>query len=81
MSLVSDSIGNFIGGVSQQPDKMMFANQSKKLENFLLNPSVGLVKRPPTEHIAKLNSSTPTNIFTWLMRHNTSNLLMVFKQR
>ena len=62
MSLVSDSIGNFIGGVSQQPDKMMFANQSKKLENFLLNPSVGLVKRPPTEHIAKLNSSTPTNI-------------------
>jgi hypothetical protein len=54
MGLVRDTIANFIGGTSQQPDKMMFPNQSKKLINHLLNPSDGLLKRPPTEHIARL---------------------------
>jgi hypothetical protein len=54
MGLVRDTIANFIGGISQQPDKMMFPNQSKKLVNYLLNPSDGLLKRPPTEHIARL---------------------------
>ena len=54
MSLVKDTIGNFIGGVSQQPDKLMYPNQSKRLVNFQLSPSVGLKDRPPTEHIRKL---------------------------
>ena len=30
MSLVRDTVANFIGGVSQQPDKLMYPNQSKK---------------------------------------------------
>lgn len=54
MTLVRDTVANFIGGVSQQPDKLMYPNQSKRLVNYLPMPSIGLKDRPPTEHIAKL---------------------------
>lgn len=52
--LTKDTIGNFIGGVSQQPDKLMYPNQSKQIVNYQLSPSVGMKDRPPTEHITKL---------------------------
>lgn len=58
MSLVKDTVANFIGGVSQQVDKLMYPNQAKKLINYYPNPSVGLLDRPPTEAIAKLSSLT-----------------------
>lgn len=54
MTLVKDSIANFIGGVSEQPDKLMFPNQAKKMVNFFLNPVTGLKNRPPSEFIARL---------------------------
>jgi len=57
MSLVRDTVANFIGGVSQQPDKLMYPNQSKTLINYLPMPSIGLKDRPPTEHIAKMIDS------------------------
>lgn len=56
MSLVRDTVANFIGGVSQQPDKLIYPNQSKSLINYHPDPAMGLKKRPPTEHIAKLCS-------------------------
>lgn len=37
--LTQDTIPNFIGGVSQQPDKLMFPNQSKELLNMLPDPN------------------------------------------
>ena len=55
MPLARDTVSNFIGGISQQTDKLMFPNQSKVLENNLLDPIEGLKKRPPTEHIAKIS--------------------------
>lgn len=58
MTLVRDSIANFIGGVSEQPDKLMFPNQSKKMVNFLLNPVTGLKNRPPSEFVAKLSDTS-----------------------
>jgi hypothetical protein len=57
MPLTQDTIPNFIGGVSQQSDKLMFPNQSKKLLNMLPDPTIGLTRRKPTEHIAKLMES------------------------
>ena len=33
MALTQDTIPNFIGGVSQQPDKLMFPNQSKGVQD------------------------------------------------
>lgn len=60
MTLVRDTVANFIGGVSQQPDKLMYPNQSKRLVNYLPMPSIGLKDRPPTEHIKKLINSKLT---------------------
>ena len=57
MSLIKDTIANLIGGISQQPDKLKFPNQSKEIINYLLSPSLGLKDRPPTEHIARLTNS------------------------
>ena len=54
MSLVKDTVANFIGGVSQQVDKLMYPNQARNLVNYQPSPSVGLKDRPPTEHVAKL---------------------------
>lgn len=56
MAITRDTISNFIGGVSQQTDKLMYPYQSKALENFLLDPIEGLKKRPPSEFVAKLHT-------------------------
>ena len=54
MTLVQDTISGFIGGISQQPDKLMFPNQAKELINYNPDPITGLIKRKPTQHIKKL---------------------------
>ena len=54
MPLIQDTIPNFIGGVSQQPDKLMYPNQAKELINMLPDPTLGLCKRQPTEHVGRL---------------------------
>lgn len=64
MSLVQDSISGFIGGVSQQPDKLMFPNQAKKLINLLPDPISGLTKRYPTQHIARLMDALTVHPYT-----------------
>ena len=61
MTLVRDTVANFIGGVSQQPDKLMYPNQSKKLINYLPMPSIGLKDRPPSEHVARLMNTLDTH--------------------
>ena len=52
--IVRDTITNFIGGVSQQNDKLMLPNQSKALVNQLLDPVEGLKRRPPTQYVSRL---------------------------
>lgn len=59
MTLTQDTIPNFIGGVSQQPDKLMFPSQAKELLNMLPDPTLGLCKRQPTEHIGRLMDTLP----------------------
>ena len=59
--LISNSIPNLLNGVSQQPDTVKLPNQATIQENGLSDIITGLGKRPPTEHIAKLNTDTLTN--------------------
>ncbi len=54
MAIMRDTIANFIGGVSQQTDKLMFPNQSKELINHYLDTVEGLKRRPTSKNIAKL---------------------------
>ena len=58
-SLISKSIPNLLGGVSQQPDAVRFDNQCSSQDNAFPSVLDGLTKRPPTEHIAQLISNDP----------------------
>jgi hypothetical protein len=51
--LISGSIPNLIGGVSQQPDALRLINTGKRVENAWLSVVNGLGKRPPSEHLAR----------------------------
>jgi len=59
--LISTSIPNLLNGVSQQPDTIRLPNQAETQENGLSDVVYGLGKRPPSIHVAKLNSDTFTN--------------------
>ena len=54
MPLVSTSIPNLLNGVSQQPSSLRQVTQGEVQENALSSVIDGLVKRPPTEHIAEI---------------------------
>ena len=55
MPLVSDNIPALIQGVSQQPGALRSTNQLEAQENCYSSPVEGLMKRPPTEHVAKVS--------------------------
>ena len=57
MALVSKGIPNLIGGVSQQPDAVRFDNQCDAQDNAYPSIVEGLVKRPPTEHVANISAT------------------------
>lgn len=57
MALVSKTITGFTGGVSQQAPAVRLDTQCEILENGFPTLVKGLIKRPPTEHIAALTSN------------------------
>ena len=57
MPLVSTSIPNLLNGVSQQPSSLRQLTQGETQINALSSVIDGLIKRPSTEHIAKILSS------------------------
>ena len=54
MSLISQSIKNMVAGISQQPQVLRMPDQGDEQINGYSSESQGLLKRPPTRHIAKL---------------------------
>ena len=56
MPLITTSVPNLIGGVSQQPDTVRFPNQCDEMINAVPSITDGLSKRPPTEHLKTLQS-------------------------
>ena len=52
MALVTKTVPNLLGGVSQQPDTIRFENQCNQQDNAVPSILTGLNKRPPTEHVA-----------------------------
>jgi len=59
MPLVSDSLPNLIGGISQQAPALRIKNSAKDLVNA--DPSVvdGLEKRPPSVHVKQIYNTDP----------------------
>jgi hypothetical protein len=60
MSLISRSIAQLFGGVSQQPAQLRADSQCELQDNCWPDVAVGLTKRPPSVHIGKLSDSTDT---------------------
>lgn len=60
MSLISRSIAQLFGGVSQQPAQLRSDSQCESMENCWPDVAVGLSKRPPSQHIARLNTDNAT---------------------
>ena len=61
MALLSKALPNLIGGVSQQPDAIRYDNQCDAQDNAYPSVLDGLIKRPPTEHVANINASASGN--------------------
>lgn len=57
MGLLNGSFPSLINGVSQQPDNQRLPTQGAEQINGVSSLMDGLYKRPPTEHIARVNSS------------------------
>ena len=57
MAAVNQRIPNFLGGVSQQPDKIKFPGQLRACDNAVPDITFGLRKRPPAEFIANLSGA------------------------
>lgn len=53
MPLITSKIQNLLNGVSQQADTQRFPSQGDEQINMLSSPVEGLLKRNPSEHIAK----------------------------
>ncbi len=58
MPLITEQISNLINGVSQQPPSLRLASQCEIQENGMVTIAEGLKKRPPIEHVTKLNNKT-----------------------
>lgn len=62
MSLITTSVANLVGGVSQQPSALRLPNQCERQENAVASAFEGLIKRPPAEHVAVLKTSAGADI-------------------
>lgn len=58
MGLVSQSVKNLKGGISQQPDILRYPNQGALQINGWSSESEGLQKRPPTTFVKYLRPDT-----------------------
>lgn len=56
MALVSQSIKNLKGGISQQPDILRFSDQGAQQINAFSSEVEGLQKRPPSIHVKRLGN-------------------------
>ena len=77
MPLITRSIPNLIGGVSQQPEILRLENQATEQVNGFSGVVEGLKKRPPTNHIAKISSSSLTNSFIHTINRDSNERYVV----
>ncbi len=56
MPLISTSVPNLNGGVSQQPSAQRLTNQCEAQENAIPMVVGGLIKRPPSNHVSELKT-------------------------
>ena len=77
MALVSRTIPNLVQGVSQQPEVLRLNSQAGEQINGFSSVVEGLKKRPPTEYVAKLSSSSFGNAFIHTINRDANERYIV----
>ena len=76
MAAINQRIPNFLGGVSQQPDKIKFPGQLRVCDNAVPDITFGLTKRPPAEFVGTLSGSTSTGHWYEILRDGDEKYLV-----
>ena len=76
MAAVNQRIPNFLGGVSQQPDKIKFPGQLRVCDNAVPDITFGLKKRPPAEFVGKLTNATSAGHWYEILRDGDEKYLV-----
>ena len=76
MAAINQRIPNFLGGVSQQPDKIKFPGQLRVCDNAVPDITFGLQKRPPAEFVGTLSGATSTGHWYEILRDGDEKYLI-----
>ena len=76
MPSVNQRIPNFLGGVSQQPDKIKFPGQLRVCDNAVPDITFGLKKRPPAEFVGTLTNATSAGHWYEILRDGDEKYLV-----
>tara|TARA_Y100000401_G_scaffold6195_1_gene4212 strand:- start:184 stop:3600 length:3417 start_codon:yes stop_codon:yes gene_type:complete len=76
MAAINQRIPNFLGGVSQQPDKIKFPGQVRVCDNAVPDVTFGLKKRPATEYLGTLTNANTRGIWHEILRDNEEKYLI-----
>ena len=72
MPLINHAIPNLINGLSQQSESLRLASQAESQINGVSSVVEGLKKRPPTEFIKRISTSTLSNPFIHTINRDTN---------
>ena len=77
MALVSSTIPNLIGGISQQPASIRLKTQGSAQVNGISDVVDGLQKRPGSEHIAKISTTSLSGAFIHALKRDEDEAYIV----
>ena len=75
--LVNSAIPNLLNGVSQQPPTLRLPSQGETQINGYSSVVLGLIKRLPSEHVAKIQSSALSNAAIHIVDRDASNRYVI----
>ena len=76
MAQINQRIPNFLGGVSQQPDKIKFPGQLRVCDNAVPDITFGLRKRPPAEFVGTLTNANTSGHWYEILRDGDEKYLV-----
>ena len=76
MASINQRIPNFLGGVSQQPDKIKFPGQLRVCDNAVPDITFGLRKRPPAEFVGTLTNANSGGHWYEILRDGDEKYLV-----
>ena len=76
MAAISQRTVGLIGGVSQQPDSLMLPGQLRECDNYYPDPTFGLVKRPGTQFVRRIDNSLSGGSWFFICKGLDEKLLL-----